>query len=117
VWRIALSCPKQSEGQVESPEKTLPAYLYILRLRSGQLYTGSTTNLDQRYKDHFLGKACRTTRLDPPSELVYSEEIDTFSEARKREAQIKKWSRAKKEAPVSGNITEVRRLSKRKYKI
>ena len=90
----------------------MPAWLYILRLKSGQLYIGSTTNLDQRYKDHCSGKACRTTQLDPPESLLYSEKLENFSNARKREAQVKRWSRAKKEALVSGNITSLKALAK-----
>jgi len=90
----------------------MPAWLYILRLKSGQLYIGSTTNLDQWYKDHLAGKACRTTKIDPPLNLLYSEDFETFGEARKREAQIKRWSRAKKEALVLGNITELKSLAK-----
>ena len=85
----------------------MSAWIYILRLKSGQLYIGSTTDLDQRYKDHCSGKACRTTKLDPPVSLVYSEEYQTFSDARKRESQIKKWSRAKKEALVSGDMEKL----------
>ena len=90
----------------------MPAWFYILRLKSGQLYIGSTTNLDQRYKDHCSGKACRTTKLDPPVELVYSEKYDTFAEARRRETQIKRWSRAKKEALVSEDLSKLKGLSK-----
>jgi len=90
----------------------MPAWFYILRLKSGQLYIGSTTNLDQRYKDHRSGKACRTTKLDPPVELVYSEKYDTFAEARRRETQIKRWSRAKKEALVSEDLSKLKGLSK-----
>ena len=92
----------------------MTAYLYILRLKSGQLYVGSTTDLNQRYKAHILGKACRTTQLDPLKKLLYSEEFDSFSDARKREAQIKRWSRAKKEALVSGDFTKLKDLSKSK---
>jgi putative endonuclease len=90
----------------------MPAYLYILRLKSGQLYIGSTTNLDQRYKDHRSGKACRTTKIDRPQKLLYSEEYDSFSNARKREAKIKRWTRAKKEALVSGDMTQLKSLAK-----
>ena len=90
----------------------MSAWFYILRLKSGQLYIGSTTDLDQRYKDHCSGKACRTTQFDPPVSLVYSEELDAFSDARKREAQIKRWSRAKKEGLVSGDLTKLKDLSK-----
>lgn len=89
----------------------MPAWFYILRLKSGALYIGATTDLDQRYKDHRSGKACRTTNLDPPVGLVYSEELDTYSDARKREAQIKRWSRAKKEALVSASLSKLKALA------
>ncbi len=87
------------------------AFLYILRLKSGGLYTGATTDLKQRYQDHLNGRACRTTKLDPPEKVVYSESLPTFTDARKREAQIKRWSRAKKEALVAGDLDKLRRLS------
>jgi len=90
----------------------MPAWFYILRLRSGNIYPGSTTNINQRIDDHFKGKACRTTKIDPPIALIYSEELPTFSEARKREAQVKRWSRAKKEALIAGNKEELKKLSK-----
>ena len=92
----------------------MSAWFYILRLESGNLYVGSTTDLEKRYEDHCCGRACRTTALDPPVVLVYSEEYETFSEARKREAQVKRWSRAKKEALVLGNLSCLRNLSKSK---
>jgi predicted GIY-YIG superfamily endonuclease len=90
----------------------MTAWTYILRLKSGQLYIGSTTDLDHRFADHIAGQACRTTKLDPPLKLVYSESLPTFSDARKREAQIKRWSRAKKEALVAGDMGKLRELSK-----
>jgi len=66
----------------------MPAWFYILRLKSGVLYIGATTDLDQRYKDHCSSKACRTTKLDPPLKLVYAESFPDFSEARRRETQV-----------------------------
>ncbi|MCX5866828.1 MAG: GIY-YIG nuclease family protein [Proteobacteria bacterium] len=87
----------------------MPAWFYILRLRSGNIYPGSSANLDQRLSDHFTDKACRTTKIDPPTALVYSEELPTFSDARKREAQVKRWSRSKKEALIAGNNKEERK--------
>ena len=85
----------------------MSAWLYILRLKSSQLYIGSTTDLDQRYREHIAGKACRTTTIDPPVALLYSEDFETFSEA-----QIKRWSRSKKEALVGGETQKLRELSK-----
>jgi putative endonuclease len=86
----------------------------MLRLHSGTLYPGATKNLEERYKTHQAGNACRTTRLDPPVELVYSEEYDTFSDARRREAQIKRWTRTKKEALISGDMVTLKKLSRAK---
>jgi len=49
-------------------------------------------------------------------ELLHFEEYDTFVEARHREAQIKRWSRAKKEALVTGDLEKLRALSKSRKK-
>jgi putative endonuclease len=84
----------------------------MLRLQSGTLYIGATKNLEKRYEKHCAGSAGRTTSLDPPVSLVYSEEYDFFSMARQREAQVKRWSRAKKEALVAGDKDKLRALSK-----
>ena len=92
----------------------MTAWLYILRLKSGQLYIGATTDLDRRLEEHMSGKACRTTKVDPPVGLVYSEQLDSFSEARRREVQIKRWSRGKKEALISGDMDMLRSLAKSK---
>ena len=95
----------------------MPAWFYILRLRSGTLYSGATKNLEERYKAHLAGKACRTTKLDPPIAVAYTEDFETFVEARRREAQIKRWTRAKKEALVSGDLTKLKDLSKSKKSV
>ena len=94
----------------------MPAWLYILRLKSGNLYIGATTDLDRRCRLHFEGKACRTTNIDPPIAVVHSEEFLTNLEARRREAQIKRWSREKKEALVSGDMAKLKELSKSREK-
>ena len=99
--------------RVEGAESFLmSAWFYILRLQSGSLYPGATGDLKQRYEEHCTKRACKTTTLDPPISLVYSEEYETFSEARRREAQVKRWSRSKKEALVSGDVIKLRGLAK-----
>ena len=90
----------------------MTAWFYILRLRSKKLYIGATTDLDQRCREHFDGKACRTTKLDQPIAIVHTEEFGTNIEARRRAAQVKRRSLAKKEALVSGNMAELRELTK-----
>jgi predicted GIY-YIG superfamily endonuclease len=85
--------------------------VYVLRLHSGQLYIGSTTDLVQRILDHTAGRASRTTAIDAPIALVHLEPFDTFSHARTREAKLKRWSRAKKEALIRGDLTSLRTLA------
>ncbi len=92
----------------------MSAWFYILRLQSTRIYCGSIRVLDKRIKDHFADRACRTTRVDHAVALVYSEEYPTYKEALRREYQVKRWSRAKKEALIAGNLTELRKLAKRK---
>jgi putative endonuclease len=92
----------------------MSAWFYILHLRSSSLYCGSTRSLDKRINDHFSGRACRTTKIDPPISLAYSEEYLTYKEAFQREQQVKCWSRAKKNALISGDINELKHLAKRR---
>ena len=92
----------------------MPAWFYILCLQSGTLYVGATKNLAQRYQEHCLEKACRTTSLDPSIDIVYSEKLETFADARLRETQVKHWTRVKKEALISGKIEKLKLLSKSK---
>ena len=93
---------------------TMAAWVYILKLSSGALYVGTTRYLSSRVDAHFRGRACRTTTLDCPVRLMYSEKLDSFGEARRCENQIKRWSRAKKEALIRGDAEELRRLAKRR---
>jgi len=44
--------------------------------------------------------------------LVYQEKYDNPAQAIKREKQMKKWSRTKKEALVAGNLHKLKSLSK-----
>lgn len=85
--------------------------VYFLRLRSGILYVGASVDLEQRLGDHVSGQACRTTALDIPFALLRVEIYPSFSEARKREAQLKRWSRPKKEALIRGDFDRLRKLS------
>ena len=105
---------KWSRAQSQFGVRALSAWVYFLRLKSGKLYIGTTTDLEQRYKDHCSGKACRTTKFDPSIDVVYTENFESLSDARNREAQVKRWSRAKKEALIVGNIEKLQNLSKSK---
>lgn len=91
-----------------------PAYVYMIRLQSGTFYVGSTHDVKARYLAHQQGKASRTTRLDPPVALLYTEPHPDFTTARRRETQLKHWTRAKKEALAQGNLEKLKHLAKRR---
>jgi putative endonuclease len=72
-------------------------FVYMLRCRDGSLYTGWTTNVEERVKTHNSGEGAKYTRSRLPVKLVYFEELEDRSAALKREAAIKKLTRRKKE--------------------
>ncbi|TAE54681.1 MAG: GIY-YIG nuclease family protein [Bacteroidetes bacterium] len=92
----------------------MKGYMYILRCSDGSYYTGSTTDIFLRLMQHQNGEGANHTRKRLPVELIYTEEFDRIEDAFHREKQVQGWSRAKKEALMSGNIEELRRLSKGK---
>ena len=81
-----------------------PYTVYILKCRGGSLYTGITTDLNRRMKEHLRGKASKYTRSKRPVRCVYSERQPDESRAKSRESEIKDWSRAEKIALVRGGI-------------
>lgn len=78
-------------------------YVYIAKARTGYYYTGITPDPEKRILKHNSGDGSQMAREQGPFELVYiSLEFPNKSEARKRESQIKKWSREKKEKLING---------------
>lgn len=72
-------------------------YVYIAKAKTGRYYTGITTNPNERIIKHNSDKGSRFAIEQGPFELVYiSKTFPDKSEARKREIQIKGWSREKK---------------------
>lgn len=77
-------------------------YVYMLRCRDGSLYSGITTDLTRRLNTHNAGKGAKYTRSRLPVTLAYYEKAEDKSQALKREIELKKLSREKKEALVAG---------------
>jgi putative endonuclease len=77
-------------------------HLYILRCGDGSLYTGVTTDIERRLREHQEGKAARYTRAHRPVELVYSEECGGRSVALSRECAVKSLGRPAKDALIRG---------------
>ncbi|MEG1631744.1 MAG: GIY-YIG nuclease family protein [Hydrogenoanaerobacterium sp.] len=71
-------------------------FVYMLRCGDDSLYTGWTNDIKGRVRAHKSGRGAKYTKSHLPVELVYTEEFLTKQEAMKREAAIKKLSRAEK---------------------
>ncbi|MGG1657878.1 GIY-YIG nuclease family protein [Brevibacillus sp. NRS-1366] len=72
-------------------------FVYILSCTDNSLYTGYTTELLRRIREHNEGKGAKYTRGRGPVQLVYWEEGPDRSWALKREDGIKRLTRSKKE--------------------
>ncbi len=69
----------------------IPTYIvYILSCSDGSYYTGYTSDIKKRIKQHQDGTGCTYTKTRTPVELVYTEELPDKPSALKREKQIKK---------------------------
>ncbi|MEK7118631.1 MAG: GIY-YIG nuclease family protein [Patescibacteria group bacterium] len=71
-------------------------FVYILKCNDGSLYTGITTDIERRFKEHKSGRGGRYTSSVGVSKILYTEEHKDRSGTLKREAQIKSWRREKK---------------------
>ncbi len=78
----------------------MTCYTYILQCADGTFYTGWTNDLRRRVQAHNDGTGAKYTRARRPVKLVYSESYDSKEEAMRREAEIKRMSRGKKESLI-----------------
>lgn len=90
----------------------MKGYMYILLCNDGSYYTGSTSNLHKRIKQHFAGEGANHTKKHPPVKLLYYEEFSRIDDAFYREKQVQGWSRKKKEALINGEYEKLPELSK-----
>lgn len=90
-----------------------PFFAYMLRCADGSYYLGHTDELEKRVAEHQHGEGCAWTKSRLPVDLVWCQEFPDRDAAREAEQQIKRWSRAKKEALIAGDYDRPRLLSGR----
>jgi putative endonuclease len=72
-------------------------HTYILECADKTLYVGSTNKLEKRLHEHNnLKSGAHYTKIRRPVTLKYSEECESYAEARKREGELKRLSRNEK---------------------
>jgi putative endonuclease len=70
--------------------------VYMLACADGSLYTGITNDLEKRLRTHQSGRGAAYTRARLPVRIVFTEAAEDRSAALRREAALKKLSRAHK---------------------
>jgi putative endonuclease len=85
------------------------AVVYILKCADGSFYVGKTALLRTRLDEHESGVGADYTKVRRPVEMVYAEEHSTIRGAKNRELQLKRWSRAKKEALIAQDLARLKR--------
>jgi len=76
-------------------------FVYVLLCSDKTLYTGCTNNIKKRLNLHNSERSgAKYTRMRRPVEIVHTETFLSYSEARSREAEIKRLSRKEKEALI-----------------
>ena len=85
---LAVFVKEKSEG-----ENLLKTYIYMLRCADGSLYTGWTTDIERRLKEHNESpKGAKCTHAKRPCTLVYHEEFeDEDPKEAKRLAMKREW--------------------------
>jgi putative endonuclease len=92
------------------------AFVYMLRCADGSYYVGTARNddLNQRIAEHQAGRFHGYTSTRRPVHLVWSDYFDRITDAIEVERKIKGWSRAKKEALIKGDWSEMKGLARRR---
>jgi len=80
-------------------------HVYILQCSDDTLYTGITTDLARRVKEHNSSSlGAKYTHSRRPVTLVYSKQFSSRSAAQIEESRIKKLSRSQKECVIARNV-------------
>ena len=80
-------------------------HLYMLKCADDTLYTGITTDIERRLKEHNKGKAAaKYTRVRRPVSLVYSKMYKDRSSASIAEAAMKKLTKEQKLALIAPTV-------------
>ena len=75
-------------------------YTYILKCSDNTLYTGWTTDIQNRLTNHNKGIGSKYTKSRLPVKLVYYEVFDNQRDAMQREWQIKQMKRSQKQGLI-----------------
>ncbi len=80
-------------------------FVYIISNVKGHFYTGITTDIERRFKEHrSKNKGAKFFKTGGPEKVVFKKQFPNRSEALKFEAIVKKLSRKKKELLINEGL-------------
>ncbi|MFT2109976.1 GIY-YIG nuclease family protein [Marinomonas sp. 2405UD68-3] len=86
--------------------------VYIIQTRLNTFYTGITTDVNRRFKEHQgTAKGAKYLKGKGPLTLMWQERIGSQSDALKVEYQIKQLKRKEKSALIEGRFSLIEVLS------
>lgn len=103
-WQVKNSKQANIVTKVVKNDTGTMWHLYLIRLKSGHLYTGITTDVARRFSEHKNGRGAKFLRGREGLELVFNRAIGDRSSALKIEAAIKKLPKQRKEALINGDL-------------
>jgi len=80
-------------------------FVYCIECEDGSIYTGITTDVARRFKEHAMGKGGHYTHAHKVKKILHTEPHATRSSASKREAEIKSWKKEKKLSLITASRT------------
>lgn len=78
-----------------------PWSVYMVRCADGSLYTGIAIDVPKRVAAHNAGKGAKYTRGRGPVQLVWSAVMESATDARQAERDLKQLTKAEKEALIA----------------
>lgn len=78
-----------------------PWYLYLIRTADNALYTGITTDVDRRYRQHQRGKGAKALRGKGELTLAFAAPVGDRSLALRMEYRVKQLTKPQKERLVA----------------
>ncbi|HBQ0773580.1 GIY-YIG nuclease family protein [Klebsiella pneumoniae] len=77
-------------------------FLYLIRTADNRLYTGITTDVPRRIRQHQAGKGAKALRGKGDLQLAFSHEVGEHSLALRLEYRVKQLTKREKERLVAG---------------
>jgi putative endonuclease len=97
----SIDCPARVDNLV---------WVYLLQTADGSFYVGQSRDVRERFRKHGLSLGSKHTADHREPRFVYVEGPLPLNDGIARERQLKRWSRAKKIALITGDSTVLHRL-------